>query len=230
MNRINPSELANHHLIDPITLPSPSPLQLTFDSMITRLYPRKSFHLDSMPWTNEEEGVLNDNLKKTYLDQLQSLLIVLSNNNQTLGLYFINLLLKSILPNVSINTNSSNASLQANTSNSTSFEPNIINFIRTNLSSIDSISKTCRCTIAQASIFNSALCPLQKKEILQVRLGLSEKCANKVISDSTSSFQFPNHTQSPSELSKMQVNSILEFCHSDECSRIDSNSNRCVKV
>ena len=221
MDPIDPSETVYHHLINHTTHQVQSQTQRTFDSLISQLYPRKSIHLESIPWLNNEEIGLGDDLFRQGTKQLQLLLIVLSRNNKPLALKFLNTVVKSIF---------SNAYIHTDLSISTSIETNISNFIRSNLSSNDNKSKTCRYTIAHASIFNQSLSVAQKKEIMKVRLGLSKKLISKVMSDETLPFQFPDYTQSPSELNKLQIDSILEFCHNDECSRIDSNSNHCVKV
>ena len=171
--------------------------------------------------SNYEEILLGDNLLRKHANQLQSLLIALSSNNKTLALKYINVIIKSIHPNTHVYSQSSNPS---------SIKWNIKNFIWSHMSFNNHKSKTYRHTIIRASMLNPALSAAQKKEITQVWLGWSKRLMPNVISDSTSSFQFPNYAQSPLELNKLQIDSILEFCYSDNCSRIDYNSNQCIKV
>ena len=62
-------------------------------------------------------------------------------------------------------------------------------------------------------------------------LGISSKYVNQHEIDDKSSFQvLPMSTRSTSQCASLQQQSILEFCHSDESSTINSRSKRMIEV
>ena len=69
-----------------------------------------------------------------------------------------------------------------------------------------------------------------QKQKIGVRQGFNKNYFSKIISESTSSFEFLNHERQLCNLHCLQQECVCDFCHDNKCSRLDSNSKWLVNV
>ena len=69
-----------------------------------------------------------------------------------------------------------------------------------------------------------------RRKKIRIRLGIGYRWFNKFSNTFNTLYHCLNHQHDLSSLRKLQHDSIYDFCHSDESSRVGSNSQRCINV
>ena len=101
-------------------------------------------------------------------------------------------------------------------------------FVNTNLNQHSNSATDAKYAVALASLCNNP----DNFNRIKVRLGAGSKiCKRFIHSNNDSACYAPiDHSKELSTLQKLQRQCIFQFCHSDDASRIDSNSSRCMNV
>ena len=207
---IPPQQSINQH--QPPTHP------ISLSNALEKAFPKNSSTLSSEPWRNTSNKSFSPRHLSSSSNHIIILLRVLSSDNIQIALNLLNVTYKKLNelnPNKSSNVDENIAD-------------NIKQFINTNLAAKSNTDIDAKYAVAKASLGTNAV----NYKGIKVRLGITNKIFNLVLNTQPNSFAYSqiDHSKELSTLKKLQRQCIYTFCHSDDSSRVDSNSMRCVKV
>ena len=106
---------------------------------------------------------------------------------------------------------------------------NVSDFIEPNVKSNENCTKDTNHSATRAC-FGQRQPSKEEENQIRIRLGTTCRWFSKVSNAFNTPFYHLNHHHNLSSLLKLQHDSIYDFCHSNESSRVDSNSQQCINV